>query len=268
MPSDTETQLLVIKESKLFKVLDKSGQPKKKVCIILVAVDWQQSDFIWAGKCLIVRKNNDYIIRFEDDAGVEFCCCFVEDEAVEKVLDSTLIGVGFADRGDAFDFSATLQDIERRLNKQEEIKEESGDEIVDNEQHNVTDYILAEGETITLPFSNITPINDTQDELTPLDQLNSIPTIQFDESQAQKIELKPLKTIQTTTNAVSHNTSNDTKKSTIDFTAFGSSQQNSNQNEQKPQTNNLIDFGFLDNTSTSTSTSTNDKPSSTNLFLI
>ncbi|EDR28773.1 adaptin ear-binding coat-associated protein, putative [Entamoeba dispar SAW760] len=219
MSNSGETILLSIKQCMLFKIIGKDGQVKKN------AADWQQSDFLWSGRCLVTRSPEHCIVKFVENNDIEFCSCIVSDNSIQNVNDSSryfilkvneinggrkaTVGLGFVDRSNAFDFSAVLQDIERKMNKKDSTQ-------VDSVQ--TDNYILNDGETISLPFDNLTAVTDTPNNLRPFDE-TKVPSITFNASQAQPIDIEEEKeeTI-TVLNEVQPQTN---QPPSIDFSNFG-----------------------------------------------
>lgn len=104
------------------------------------AADWGLDKPSWTGRMRIVSLGNKLTIKLEDRSGELFAKAPIEgwpSVAVESVLDSSryfvlriadeggrtaFIGIGFADRGDAFDFNVTLQDHFNAVKKDQEIE--------------------------------------------------------------------------------------------------------------------------------------------------
>ena len=138
------------------------------------AADWGLDKPSWTGRMKICVKSNLLEIKLEDKmTGELFAKAPVEEYpglAVESVTDSSryfvlrirddsgrtaYIGVGFADRGDAFDFNVTLQDHFKRAK-------------VDENMHSNVDASpnlnlgLKEGQTFTIKLGNTASKPKTQ----------------------------------------------------------------------------------------------------------
>lgn len=125
------------------------------------AADWGLDKPSWTGRMRIVVLNNKLTIKLEDRTGELFAKAPVDtypSVVVESVLDSSryfvlrisddgdrtaFIGIGFADRGDAFDFNVTLQDHFNSLRKDQEIEKSLTAE-------KPLDLQLKEGQTISI----------------------------------------------------------------------------------------------------------------------
>ncbi|GAV90415.1 LOW QUALITY PROTEIN: DUF1681 domain-containing protein, partial [Cephalotus follicularis] len=109
---------------------------------------------IWFGRVQVVSCGERYEIRLEDPNSWElFAACFMNpgqrEAAVESVLDSSryfvlriedggsgkhaFIGLGFAERNEAFDFNVALSDHEKHVRRENE--EVSGDSGGDSQDH-------------------------------------------------------------------------------------------------------------------------------------
>lgn len=125
------------------------------------AADWGLDKPSWTGRMRIVVLDNNLTIKLEDRNGELFAKAPVESYpsvVVESVLDSSryfvlkisddsgrtaFIGIGFADRGDAFDFNVTLQDHFNSLKKDQEIEKSLATE-------KPLDLQLKEGQTFSI----------------------------------------------------------------------------------------------------------------------
>jgi hypothetical protein len=128
------------------------------------AADWNLANPDWKGRLRIVVVNSECLIKLEDRSGELFASCPVDSFpglAVEPVSDSSryfvvrlkdpsgrhaFVGLGFQDRGDAFDLNVTLSDHFKSISKEMEIAKE-----VTNPQPTV-DYSLRAGEKISINF--------------------------------------------------------------------------------------------------------------------
>lgn len=128
------------------------------------AADWSLQGPDWTGRLRLVSKGKDCVLKLEDKTtGELFAKCPIDKYpgiAIEAVTDSSryfviriqddsgraaFIGIGFADRGDSFDFNVALQDHFKWLQKTEEIEKEEKDESKPQ-----LDLSLKEGQTITI----------------------------------------------------------------------------------------------------------------------
>lgn len=129
------------------------------------AADWKLDAPDWTGRFRILSKGKSCIIKFEDKfTGALFAQSHITEypgSTVEAVLDSSryfvikiedesgrhaFIGIGFADRGDSFDFNVTLQDYFKKEKQVEDIK---------NEEPSVPlDLGFKEGQTIKISLGN------------------------------------------------------------------------------------------------------------------
>uniref|UniRef100_A0A8C9BXP3 Adaptin ear-binding coat-associated protein 1 n=2 Tax=Phocoena sinus TaxID=42100 RepID=A0A8C9BXP3_PHOSS len=135
------------------------------------ASDWKLDQPDWTGRLRITSKGKIAYIKLEDKVSGElFAQAPVEQYpgiAVETVTDSSryfviriqdgtgrsaFIGIGFSDRGDAFDFNVSLQDHFKWVKQESEISKESQE--MDNRPK--LDLGFKEGQTIKLSIGNIT----------------------------------------------------------------------------------------------------------------
>lgn len=133
-----EQTLLVVREVSVYKIPPRSTSGGYK------CGEWLQSDKIWSGRLRVVSCKDRCEIRLEDpNSGELFAACFVHagqrENSVESVLDSSryfvlkiedgtgkhaFIGLGFAERNEAFDFNVALSDHEKYVRRE---NEESGE---------------------------------------------------------------------------------------------------------------------------------------------
>ncbi|NWU94664.1 NECP2 protein, partial [Upupa epops] len=134
------------------------------------AAEWQLDQPAWSGRMRITAKGKIAFIKLEDKSSGElFAQAPVEQFpgiAVESVTDSSryfviriedgngrraFIGVGFVDRGDAFDFNVALQDHFKWVKQQSELAKQAENP----EQGPKLDLRFKEGETIKLNIANM-----------------------------------------------------------------------------------------------------------------
>uniref|UniRef100_A0A8C5MIT2 NECAP endocytosis associated 2 n=1 Tax=Leptobrachium leishanense TaxID=445787 RepID=A0A8C5MIT2_9ANUR len=108
------------------------------------AAEWQLDQPAWSGRLRITARDKKAFIKLEDRTSGELFAQAPVDQfpgiAVESVTDSSryfviciedgtgrraFIGVGFADRGDAFDFNVALQDHFKWVKQQSEFAKEA-----------------------------------------------------------------------------------------------------------------------------------------------
>jgi len=123
---DFETTLLVVSNVYVYRIPPRPSAQGYK------AADWPDQALIWQGRLLIVERGDLAIIRLvHSQNGETFAECPVHPGSVEPVLDSSryfvlrvedratkrhaFLGMGFQERGEAFDFNAALQDHDRRV---------------------------------------------------------------------------------------------------------------------------------------------------------
>ncbi|KFO22063.1 Adaptin ear-binding coat-associated protein 1 [Fukomys damarensis] len=135
------------------------------------ASDWKLDQPDWTGRLRITSKGKTAYIKLEDKVSGElFAQAPVEQYpgiAVETVTDSSryfviriqdgtgrsaFIGIGFTDRGDAFDFNVSLQDHFKWVKQETEISKESQE----MDSRPKLDLGFKEGQTIKLSIGNIT----------------------------------------------------------------------------------------------------------------
>ncbi|KAF5738957.1 ABC transporter family protein [Tripterygium wilfordii] len=160
-----EQTLLVVREVAVYKIPPRSTSGGYK------CGDWLQSDKIWSGRLRVVSCKDQCEIRLEDPNSAElFAACFIKpgqrENSVEAALDSSryfvlkvedgqgkhaFLGLGFAERNEAFDFNVALSDHEkyvRRENEKETGETSGADNHIDI--HPAVNHRLKEGETIRI----------------------------------------------------------------------------------------------------------------------
>ncbi|KAG8142404.1 putative NECAP endocytosis associated 2 protein [Naja naja] len=137
------------------------------------AAEWQLDQPAWSGRMRITARGSVAFIKLEDkNSGELFAQASVEQFpsiAVEGVTDSSryfvirvedgngttgrraFIGIGFVDRGDAFDFNVALQDHFKWVKQQDELAKEAQNPT----QGPKLDLGFKEGQTIKLSIANM-----------------------------------------------------------------------------------------------------------------
>ncbi|KAL7717145.1 NECAP PHear domain-containing protein [Entamoeba marina] len=163
MSEQTELILLVINQCMMYRI-----KPMTSPNMKYKAAEWTPEDFLWQGKCVVVSRGEQCIVKFVDsETDAVFAQCPVGPGAVEPVIDSSryfvvrivdeakgrkaFLGMGFQERGESFDFTVALQDHERRLTESKR-RAEMKDEPVDTSA-----FELKPGQTITLNIKNTAP---------------------------------------------------------------------------------------------------------------
>eukprot|EP00252_Welwitschia_mirabilis_P026499 TRINITY_DN8714_c0_g1_i1.p1 TRINITY_DN8714_c0_g1~~TRINITY_DN8714_c0_g1_i1.p1 ORF type:complete len:293 (-),score=45.39 TRINITY_DN8714_c0_g1_i1:345-1223(-) len=167
-----EQTLLVVREVSVYKI------PPRTTAGSYKCGEWLQSDKIWSGRLRVVSVKERCEIRLEDsNTGELFAACLVypgrREQTVESVADSSryfvlriedgrgkhaFIGLGFAERNEAFDFNVALSDHERYSRRQQDLDENASqlDESSKIEIHPAVNQRLKEGETIRINVKNKT----------------------------------------------------------------------------------------------------------------
>ncbi|XP_015274411.1 PREDICTED: adaptin ear-binding coat-associated protein 1 [Gekko japonicus] len=136
----------------------------------LKASDWKLDQPDWTGRLRITSKGKIAYIKLEDKVSGELFAQAPMDQypgiAVETVTDSSryfviriqdgngrnaFIGIGFGDRGDAFDFNVSLQDHFKWVKQETEISKESQE----TDSRPKLDLGFKEGQTIKLNIGNM-----------------------------------------------------------------------------------------------------------------
>ncbi|KAF3586989.1 hypothetical protein F2Q69_00025771 [Brassica cretica] len=141
-----EHTLLVVREVSVYKIPPRTTSGGYK------CGEWLQSDKIWSGRLRVVSCKDRCEIRLEDSSsGDLFAACFVDparrENSVEPSLDSSryfvlriddgrgkyaFIGLGFAERNEAFDFNVALSDHEKYVRRE---KEKEAGEASESDDH-------------------------------------------------------------------------------------------------------------------------------------
>ncbi|KAM7128816.1 adaptin ear-binding coat-associated protein 1 isoform 1-T1 [Ciconia maguari] len=135
------------------------------------ASDWKLDHPDWTGRLRVTSKGKTAYIKLEDKVSGELFAQAPIDQypgiAVETVTDSSryfviriqdgtgrsaFIGIGFTDRGDAFDFNVSLQDHFKWVKQETEISKESQEA----DTRPKLDLGFKEGQTIKLNIGNMT----------------------------------------------------------------------------------------------------------------
>jgi len=163
-----ETTLLVVSNVYVYRIPPRPSAQGYK------AADWPDESLIWQGRLVIVERGDLAIIRLvHTQNGETFAECPVHPGSVEPVLDSSryfvllvedratkrhaFLGMGFQERGEAFDFNAALQDHDRRIADAKQIAARAA------QAGPAVDYSLHAGQTIHVELkANPTVSNPTK----------------------------------------------------------------------------------------------------------
>ncbi|XP_072308380.1 adaptin ear-binding coat-associated protein 2 isoform X3 [Eucyclogobius newberryi] len=134
------------------------------------AADWKLDEPAWSGRMKITAKGKMAFIKLEDkNSGELFAQAPVEQYpgvAIEAVTDSSryfvvqiddgngrhaFIGLGFADRGDSFDFNVALQDHFKWVKQEGELAKQEASQV----NAPKLDLGFKEGQTIKISIGNI-----------------------------------------------------------------------------------------------------------------
>ncbi|XP_021249970.1 adaptin ear-binding coat-associated protein 1 isoform X2 [Numida meleagris] len=135
------------------------------------ASDWKLDNPDWTGRLRVTSKGKTAYVKLEDKVSGELFAQAPIDQypgiAVETVTDSSryfviriqdgtgrsaFIGIGFTDRGDAFDFNVSLQDHFKWVKQETEISKET----LEADTRPKLDLGFKEGQTIKLNIGNMT----------------------------------------------------------------------------------------------------------------
>ncbi|XP_065891198.1 adaptin ear-binding coat-associated protein 2-like [Dysidea avara] len=154
---DYESISLVKPEALVYNI------PPRQSIKVVRAADWNLAEPDWVGRLKVVAKGENCFIKLEDkNTGELFAICPVRSfpgTDVEPVSDSSryfvlkledtsgqhaFVGMGFSDRGDAFDFNVALQDHFKWVKQSKEIVKEQQNPAP------AKDYSLKQGEKIKI----------------------------------------------------------------------------------------------------------------------
>ncbi|XP_019852765.1 PREDICTED: NECAP-like protein CG9132 [Amphimedon queenslandica] len=157
MAEEYESIQLVKQEAFIYQI-----PPRVSTTRAVRAADWNLAAPDFKGRLKIVSKKNECFIKLEDRSGELFAVCPVDSFpglAVEPVSDSSryfvlrlkdpsgrhaFVGLGFQDRGDAFDFNVSLMEHFKGIKRDEKIAKE------ETEPKLTVDYSLKQGEKISV----------------------------------------------------------------------------------------------------------------------
>ncbi|KAG6929934.1 NECAP endocytosis associated 2 [Chelydra serpentina] len=162
--SDYESVLCVKPEVHVYRVPPRASNRGYR------AAEWQLDQPSWSGRLRITSKGKMAFIKLEDKNSGELFAQAPVDQfpsiAVEGVTDSSryfvirvedesgrraFIGVGFVDRGDAFDFNVAIQDHFKWVKQQSELAKQAQNP----DQGPKLDLGFKEGQTIKLNIANM-----------------------------------------------------------------------------------------------------------------
>ena len=151
------------------------------------AKNWDKH--VWSGSMEIVEKSDSVVyINLVDASSKLFATCPIREDSknpVERALDSSryfvlriehpetkktvVIGIGFIDRGEAFDFQSTVADSRAKIKMEKNIAQNKVDWGPD------IDFTMKDGESIDIKMptaSSVTP-KDSSDSLMGSDDMDS-----------------------------------------------------------------------------------------------
>ncbi|XP_023049287.1 adaptin ear-binding coat-associated protein 2 isoform X3 [Piliocolobus tephrosceles] len=157
------------------------------------AAEWQLDQPSWSGRLRITAKGQMAYIKLEDRTSGELFAQAPVDQfpgtAVESVTDSSryfviriedgngrraFIGIGFGDRGDAFDFNVALQDHFKWVKQQCEFAKQAQNP----DQGPKLDLGFKEGQTIKLNIAEVLLYPGHSLSLPPLTSGETLPNLQ------------------------------------------------------------------------------------------
>ncbi|KAI9633173.1 uncharacterized protein MKK02DRAFT_18657 [Dioszegia hungarica] len=159
LSDEIESVLFISREVMVYQVPPRTSSSGYK------AADWNVESFVWKGRLRVMEVGDRCELRLEDGstgelfAQVNYASPWTQ---VEPVLDSSRyfvlrvegeggkrasVGMGFQERGDAFDFNVALQSASKRSNPSSESNQASGPP---KPVAPPKDYSLKEGQTFTI----------------------------------------------------------------------------------------------------------------------
>eukprot|EP01134_Creolimax_fragrantissima_P007771 CFRG7771T1 len=163
---DYEAVVLVKPEVYVYKIPPASARGYK-------AAEWGLDKWMWQGRLRILTKGKVLTIRLEDktsgDLFAQAKLTAFPSEVITPANDSSryfalrieddsgrhaYIGFGFADRGDAFDFNASIQDHFRWEKEEEKLRKAAP--VASGPKK---DYSMKDGQTIQIKFGKKTKAN-------------------------------------------------------------------------------------------------------------
>ena len=158
MADEVEHVLAVLKEALVYKL-----PPRQSTQSGYRAADWGLDKPLWKGRLLMKSRGDTLTVTLQDtSSGQTFAEAPITgnpSDWVEAVVDSSryfvlkianqgkhaYIGMGFQERGDAFDFNVALQDFHKRDTAKKEAKSKEDKPYVPKH-----DFSLKAGQTITV----------------------------------------------------------------------------------------------------------------------
>eukprot|EP00941_MAST-03F_sp_MAST-3F-sp1_P004922 g4922.t1 len=157
LEEEFERELLFIEQIFAFRIPPRSSAQGYK------AKEW--GEHVWTGSLTVTASTSSVQAKLTDPKGKLFATCPIRESGpppMERVTDSSryfvlriedpksgrhaFIGIGFIDRGEAFNFQTTIQDYKEKLKVEKEAAEKPLTDIPSK------DYSLKEGETISVQF--------------------------------------------------------------------------------------------------------------------
>ncbi|ODN89692.1 adaptin ear-binding coat-associated protein 2 [Cryptococcus wingfieldii CBS 7118] len=160
LTDEIEAVLFVAREVMVYQIPPQTTTAGHK------AADWNVESFLWKGRLRVIDIGSRSELRLEDSSTGELFAQVVYVSPwnqVEPVLDSSryfvlrvegeggkraYIGMGFAERGEAFDFQVALQTVVKRTQNTTSISDDP--EEPSKPAAPPKDYSLKEGQTFTI----------------------------------------------------------------------------------------------------------------------